>query len=670
MIHPERKTVSEKRIIITPDGDRIGVASEPHNGKVPHTQYSLENCPSLPAHHVANRKYEGIETTLNISTPSIQEIARTDIDKAKRKAGDDWVYSCPVLRREIDDIESLYDTIKETRWIKTRHDDGADPRLNMHALAFYYVRDFMPKWALEELADRMDIDGWGQIASHRLVKLEKELADENGFEWDNEIEMYRWVSDRYNLKFTAEELREIEETQIPKIDWEQYEAEKKDIQDEWVEHCSGEVSSTSWYAYNQGTEGPSFPSVEEAREWLVNIEEKWESEWEKTLEEKTVTPEKTTAHAVKRISETETPEPTKTNNIDKKVVVYREWLQARTAPALDIFCSKCGEKVYQDFGNKHNIDPHLRFDCPSCETELNAYNMVTIPSGEFGFDTIPINEKVKNSLKSYWNRGNRYGFVLADKISIRLKFHEFERYADMFGVEWEPIDPWSRKSLDDSEAEGIRIPEHNHTVYKDEKTNKSVGQIAAGCTLSRVGHDEVSLNVMGYYLENYILEDFDVEWLEFQTYKFIEHELPAYQALYDTDASYNDDEFLKHVAEYYDVAEVGQTPNWLNEFYKRNRGTEWMVEAYDKVEPVIDDIYSVFYDDKFDHYLNWFKKRTDKTFIETKEDARKFMEDKKERNEEWRKEWEKTIENRELEQFEGDKMSIQHDTVSAYQPKQ
>lgn len=187
--------------------------------------------------------------------------------------------------------DDVVDSVQRTQWIFSPRGSGkdADPHIYTSLPTYYAMKDFVPQWALEEIAHAIGLDGHSQIQAYNLIQFERKLANKHpDFEWDSDEELYQYVTDKYRTKFTAIELEGIEDDVSTKIEENQelYDEMKAEYRNEWISVLGGDKNDkdTSWYNYNQTVEGQRFHAPAISKVWVYAIQKYWEQTFETTVD--------------------------------------------------------------------------------------------------------------------------------------------------------------------------------------------------------------------------------------------------------------------------------------------------------------------------------------------------------------------------------------------------
>lgn len=670
----ERKKLKPRYVLYDKDGDKVGRISVGHIGQFPQLDVSdTELLTGVPAHQVNIRNVDVDKITKTQTDALSQSSARIDYDRINNKQTEEWSYKCPLLRKSVDDIpvnntDDEMDSVRRVQWIDSNRAGGrdADPHIYISTLAKYRLQRFLPKWALEDLAHKVSLDGFAQIMTYELVQLERELIEAHPEVTVTDKDLYKHVADKYRVKYTAKEIEKLDNIVAEKIENNRdnitetmfgneislFDKYKK----QWAQYMANQktVKQVDWYSYSYSVEGPEFNSVEQAEEWINYIEDEFETQWEELLD-------KVRSGEVNiNLTESITPRPVpainnraeKTvkskNNTDHTFTVYREWWEADEIPELSMYCPHCGNKIYEDEGGNHTFDYSFNYECQECEIDLNLYNIITTIKSEYNKASISEERfsEVEFALKSYWNRAMRYGFRLGDRIAVDLRAYEFEQYADELDIDWDMKCPIYRKPIDSLDNEGLNDVEFNHIEYEDDDGN-SRSQMAEGFTVSRSAHDVLHMNhpswVWEYYMDN------PVEQTEWQIYKLIDIEKDVYPSLYGEEVEPTDADLLEHIQKYYDLYH-----------YSKEELKNIYTTISEKEEMVIDT-----YEETKDKCANKFAGKNDKG-LDTQEKVAEFIAKKEERNEQYMNELQERADKNDIHLYDGDIIGRIHPLVKQY----
>jgi hypothetical protein len=289
-------------------------------------------------------------------------------------------------------------------------------------------------------------------------------------------------------------------------------------------------------------------------------------------------------------------------------------MTGRDEHVVSLYCSACGSNV----GTTGIYDDNWRAVCHECGMNLNPRVTVAVPSTNYNFDSIGV-ETAQEVIVSYWNRSMRYGFRLGDRIAIAC--------------------PMFRLDIEDIAAEDVLDTEFNHFEYED-TDGESPKQFAHGFTASRVAHDYVHKNLQTWALDK-MCEQAGVDWQQYQAYRVITLEHKFYTHAHG-DVDITDRNFLSHVIRYYDVP----------------FDCDWMVEAYESVDAVLDDL-----EENYGYWkersASWMADKGIKGF-ETEDEALAFIEEKEAREEEALDRIDEILENDGWEPAVGHDMGLEH----------
>lgn len=663
-----RDKLRPRYVVYDENGDRVARISVGHDGEFAHSDVDTELLTAVPSHQINTKNISDKEVADVQTQPLSQSLARTRYNNISGKT-DSWEYKCPLLRQPVTDvsIDSGKD-VQRIQWIDSERGDGrdADPHIYVSSIARFKAQRYVPKWALEDLAHKVGLDGFAQIMSYELLQLEREIIDAHPTENLSDEELYIHVVDKYRLKFTAKELAKLENLVPKKLD----ENEDNITEDmfgetislfdkykkQWAQALSGKktVSDVDWYSYSYTVEGPDFNSVDAAEEWITELEDKFNQQWEQLLQkvkdgEVSVTTDKITPRPVSAIDDPNKDVSVKTKSKSEyDSVVYREWWEIDEIPALAMYCPNCGEKVYADHGEHHTFDYSFKVDCHNCDMRLTPYNMITTPRNKYNLDTINIDSsQITNTLKAYWNRAMRYGFRLGDRIAVDLRATEFNQYADELDIDWDMKCPFYRKPVNELDNEGLDDVEFNHIEYEDDDGN-SRAQMAEGFTVSRSAHDILHMNHPQWMWEYYMGDP--VEQRKYQIYKLINEEKIVYESIYNTEVEQLDSEYLDHIRRYYDIGHYAKD-ELINIYIEVAEQEDEIVEAYESTK---------------DKCANKFAGNNDKG-LDTKDQVKQFIQAKEERNEQYLSKLQERAKNGNIDAFEGDEMGLIHPLVKQYE---
>jgi len=713
-----RNSLRPRYTIYDRDGNKVARISVRHSGHFLHSDdVNSDFYTAVPSHMTSVDSLDEVEVANTQTEPLRQSLARLDYESVKSKSNDNWTYECPLFRQSVDKLDSFtveegfdadelendikdivfnwtpekieniveeyakntsygnvlavllnefseeeMDNVKRTQWIFSPRGDSkdADPHLYTSGLAYYAMKEYLPQWALEDIAHQIGLDGHTQIQMYNIIQFERKLSDvHDEFNWSNDKELYQYISDKYRTKFTAEELEAVETDVANRIEEnnDDYERLVQEYRQEWASHLGGEKArnDTSWYNYNQDIEGPEFRAPIVSYAFIYTLEQFTEEVFDELCEDAqdgdvSVMSEEVITRPVDSLPSPETDFTLPENPMDTnyQLVTYREWWECENVPPLSLFCPNCGTKLYEDEEN-HKFDYSLKLECHECEMTLTPYNIISTPAFN-NKDELTDEYAIEQTLTTYWSRAMRYGFRLSDRIAVNIRATEFERYAEELGIEWELECPLFRQPVSKLDNENIGDVEFNHTRYEKD-SGESIKQMAEGFTVSRSAHDVVHMNMTQYYFENHILGEygdgdaFEVDWLEFQVHELVTLHKIIFESV-ETDVTIENEDFLNHLRMYYDLEEYSN---------------EWIVEAYEKLNKVIDAIEDR-YEERFDDYCDWYTTRNDKG-LHTQEAVEEFMNAKEERNEKYIQD----LKNNPPEKWKpGDKMGIEHPLIKIY----
>ena len=704
------------------DGKRVGRVSIGHDGQFKTTDgwKNAKYFSLIPSHLTAEKDISNKQISPAQSSDMKQFLARLQYDTVTEDSSDDWSFNCPLLRQPCDDVmymnteiddevsevffdelknyalewspeevnevvdefieqegvefvlkaitdkfgDDVVDSVQRTQWIFSPRGSGkdADPHIFTSLATYYAMKDFVPQWALEEIAHAIGLDGHSQIQTYNLIQFERKLADKHpNFEWESDEELYQYVTDKYRTKFTAIECEGIEEDVATKLEENQelYDEMIEDYRSEWVSVLGGKMNDkeTTWYNYNQSVEGQRFHAPIISQVWMYTLQQYWEKTFEQTLTDvengdTDIVSDAIVSQAWDLLEDKDEESPVVETPYDGKydACVYREWWTADSIPPLSLYCPHCGEKMYEDKGDEHTFDYSMKMDCSECGFEMTPYNTISMPQ-KIDKDSLSDSpEVIEKSLRAYWNRAIRYGFRLSDRIAVNLRAFEFNKYADALDIDWKLRCPLYRDEIQTLDNEGLTDVEFNHTRYEKD-SGESIKQMAEGFTVSRSAHDVIHMNMIQYYFDNYILGNYgegdaiDVDWLEYQVYWLIELEHYAYTDI-NSDCEKDDPDFLNHIQTYYDLS-----------YYD----IDTLYEMYENVEDHFDTIEDR-YDANYDHYCDWYVDRNEKN-LNTQEQVDEFMSAKEERNTKYIKQ----LKESKTQEYVGDEFGLLHPVVAHYQ---
>lgn len=708
-----RNKLRTRYTVYDSNGQRVARLSASHDGHLFGCEGNLKRFTAVPSHMTSQQDLSDVDLVESQTEPLRQSIARLRYPDVLTEAPEDWSFNCPLFRQpcnnlfnsdpEIDvdefeedlreyvfdwteeDIESLIneyineghspqeivtllvnnfsddemENVQRTQWIFSPRgtNKDADPHIYTSSLAYYAMKNYLPQWALEDIAHNIGLDGHAQIQMYNLIQFERELTQAHStFEWDSELEFYQYIADKYRDKFTTVELEQVESDVEEAIEnnKDMYTELVEEYRNEWVSILGGDMSQrdSTWYNYNQTVSGPEFKSPMCAYAFVYTLQMTFDNVMNTLKEDiengnKNIVPDEIITRPVSSLdSKDEEVKSVEITNVDP--CVYREWWNGDNIPALTMYCPNCGEKVYEDHEDNHIFDYSLQLDCHKCEFILTPYNIITMPV-EHAVDTMD-ESTTEQVLRTYWNRAIRYGFRLSDRIAVNLRAYEFERYAEMLDIDWSLKCPLFRMDIDNMDNENITDVEFNHVRYEDD-SGSSIKQMAEGFTLSRCAHDVVHKNLQQYYFDNYIIgnygegDELNVDWLEYQVHQVVEAEHVVYQSL-EGEVDKYDEKFLSHIQTYYDLDEYD---------------IEWIRTAHEIVEEHL-ELIQERYNDNIDHYYGWYVDRNEKG-LNSKDDVKEFMDAKEERNERYLSE----LDNRDdIKWRAGDKIGLTHPTVDLY----